>query len=83
MIQPYARSRTERAAMQRDIRQWMGTSREGAQSTRTILHAASRMAALVKYATGGELTLALVKVATQEPVSFSEAVRDAAVDSTL
>lgn len=56
---PRPRSRTSRAELQQLIRRHLGTSNDGATSTRRVLTAASKMAELVYLATDGRLRLEL------------------------
>lgn len=81
-FQPYARTRTERKQLAQQVRNMLGTSRDGAQSTRSTIVAAWKMSALVEDATAGDLRLALVD-RNGNMITWGDAINRASPDPTL
>jgi len=77
---PRPRSRTSRAELQQVIRRHLGTSSDGATSTRRVLAAASKMAELVYLATDGRLRLELRDVNSDSRIDWLTATGAASTD---
>ena len=80
---PYHQSRTERSRLRQEVRNALGTSREGPPTARTVLRVAHKMALLVELSTGGALTLAVRTRGTGEYVDWRAATENASGDYWL
>jgi hypothetical protein len=83
-LEPYGRTRTERRELAQQARNYLGNTREPPASTRSVLRAAHTMAQLVHFATGGQLSLVLIKRHdASQVVSWREAIDNATTDWSL
>jgi hypothetical protein len=88
-LEPYGRTRTERRELAQQARRYLGNTREPPVSTRSVLRAAKAVTRLVELATGGQLTLVLVKrdddnrLYNSQIVFWTEAIDNATTDWSL